>query len=82
MGDRYCPGAVVPVGVVEDAKQSGVDGCGGLDADLAAQDVLDGSGNRPALTDEATREGAADRVGAVLDQEVQLGVCVGGSRYR
>ena len=27
-------------------------------------------------------QGAAGGVGAVLDQEAQLGVCVGGSRYR
>ena len=82
MGDRDCPGAVVAVGVVEDAQQPRVGRLVRFDADLAAQDVLDGSGDGPALADEATWEGAADRVGAVLDQEAQLGVCVGGSRYR
>ena len=54
----------------------------GLDADLAAQDVLHGLGDGPSFPDEPARQGAAGGVGAVLDQQAQLRVCVGGPHYR
>jgi hypothetical protein len=82
MGDRDRPCALISVRVVEDPQQAGADGGRRLDADLAAQDVVGGLCDCPSLPHEPAGQGAAGRVGAILDQEPQLGVCVGGPAYR